>query len=101
MGEARNRFNGSASMIDTSVSDRAIRRARREFVSALADRILVSMATADMSWPAEAMVKLAWQLADLHYEEMMRRMAMTDEVTLTERMAADRTVSDVTEMAGR
>jgi hypothetical protein len=40
-------------------------------------------------------------LADLHYEEMMRRMAMTDEVTLTERMAADRTVSDVTEMAGR
>ena len=96
MGEARNRYNGEAKLIDTTVSDRAIKRARREFVSGLAERLLVAITAADVAWPPiESVVERAWALADLHYEEMMRRMAATDEVTLTERMAADRSVAEM------
>jgi hypothetical protein len=96
MGEARSRYNGEAKLIDTSVSDRMIRKARREFVSGLAERLLVAITAADVAWPPiESVVDRAWQLADLHYEEMMKRMADTAEVTLTERMAADRTVAEM------
>lgn len=97
MGEARSRYNGEAKLIDTSVSDRAIKRARREFVSGLAERLLVAITAADTEiWTdAETMVQRAWHLADLHYEEMMKRMASTDEVSLTERMAADSALTEL------
>jgi hypothetical protein len=95
MGEARNRFNGEASLIDTSVSDRAIRRAKREFCSQLSERLLIAMMNVPWNDP-EATVQRAWALAELHYEEMLRRMALRDApVSLTERMAADQTVSEM------
>lgn len=95
MGEARNRFNGEASLIDTSVSDRAIRRAKREFCSQLAERLLVA-SSQNAEMPIEVLLERAWKLAELHYEEMLRRMALRDApVSLTERMAADQTVSEM------
>jgi hypothetical protein len=96
VGEARSRYNGEAKLIDTTVSDRAIKRARREFVSGLAERLLVALTAADTVWPPEvAVIERAWHLADLHYEEMMKRMASTDEVSLTERMAADSALTEL------
>lgn len=94
MGEARNRFNGEASLIDTSVSDRAIRRAKREFCSQLAERLLVA-SSQNAEMPIEVLLERAWKLAELHYEEMLRRLALREEVSLTERMAADQTVSEM------
>jgi hypothetical protein len=99
MGEAKLRTNGAyggtSSLIDMTVSDRAIRRAKRQYVSDLSERLLIPMMH-DTAMPPEVLSARAWLLAELHYDEMMRRQALTEEqqVTMTERMAADRFVAE-------
>ncbi len=95
MGEARMRqLNGTATMLDMSVSDSTIRAAKREFCKHLSERLLVSMMNDTTSAP-EVLNERAWKLAELHYDEMIRRTAMPhDAVTLSERMAADQVRAD-------
>ena len=86
MGEHKN-----GNIIDLSVSDRAIRAAKREFCRHLSERLLHSMCGCDTVTEPKVLLERAWSLAELHYDEFIRREALIDEsVTLTERMAADR-----------
>ena len=88
MGEARMKAMNGATLSDMSVSDRAIREGRKMFCHSLSEKLLIAMA--DVPTKPEYLVKRAWDLASLQYDEMIRRRAVDDEpVTLTEQMAAN------------
>jgi hypothetical protein len=85
-----------ARLIDTSVSERAIREARKEMCCSLSEQILLRIV--DVGTPPDLLIERAWRLAGMQYDAMIKARAAPDQpVTLTERMAAD----NLTESARR
>ncbi len=120
MGEAQRNGtfvpNGAIKLIDTSVSDRALSGARKQYVKYLSERLLTQAMTGVCSLPNQYVKYLserlmtamvtgavpsnpgqvhdrAWKLAELHYDEMIRREADNQPPSITERLAADNIVS--------
>ena len=85
MGEA----NGKMRLIDTSISDRTIQEARKTFAKHLSERLLVAMIHGNPPEDLAHVHLIAWRLAEMHYDEMIRREAEAAPVSLSERMAAD------------
>jgi hypothetical protein len=84
--------HGGSMLIDTSVSERAIREGRKMYCKQVSEQVMLKLA--DMTTDPKELIKRAWLLAELQYDETMRRQAAPDlPVTLTERMAADNMVA--------
>ena len=84
--EISNMMNGSASVIDMSISDRAIKDARKMFCKMLGERLLVAMV--DTTTDPKTLNDRAWLLAEMYYDEMIRRESASGTVSISERMAA-------------
>lgn len=82
-------INGNAkSVIDLSVQERSIQDARRGFCDMLSERALIGLLNGGYGGSDEELVTRAWKLAELQYDEMIRRRALNAPVTIAERMAA-------------
>lgn len=63
-------------MIDTSVLDEALRDSKRKFCEALSEKLLVAMVSGGTYRPEyEHLIERAWDLAEMQYDETMRRRA--------------------------
>ena len=96
---------GKRILIDTSISDRAIHETRKQYVKNLSEWLLRQMVTgkAGASLGDDGFLQVthdaAWKLAEMHYEEMLRREADTPKVSVTERIMAD-SIAATAQMAG-